>query len=79
MIYLDYISIFSKAPEEHITYIKMTLTPLKKASETLKLKNGDFFTNRMDCLGHLIKSGRFEVYNHTTPYRQHYTRIAKYK
>lgn len=43
----------------------MVSTLLKEIGVALKLNECNFFTSRIDCLGHVIKSGRLEVANYT--------------
>lgn len=44
----------------------MVLTLLREAGVVLKLKKFALFTNSVDYLGHVIRSGLLEIANHTT-------------
>lgn len=57
---------FSRTPEEHVKYTEMVLRLLKNTGVTPKFNNGPFFTNRTNYIGHIIRSGRPKVTNHTT-------------
>lgn len=57
---------FSNSVEEHIRHVDEVLTVLSDAGVSLKLKKCDFFTNRVDYLGHVIHPGKLEVASRNT-------------
>ena len=58
LVYIDDVIIYSKSVEEHIRHVDEVLTALKKAGVTLKMKKCTFFSDTVEYLGHVIKSGR---------------------
>lgn len=63
--FLDDIGILSQTPDQHINHVRKVLTLLNEASVTLHLKKCEFFTNRIDCLGNVIRQRRLEVSTRT--------------
>lgn len=54
---LDYITIFSRTPHEHIEHVPYLLTLLKDAGVELNLKKCENFSNSNDYLGHAFSQG----------------------
>ena len=52
--YLDDIFIFSDTIEEHQGHIRSVVNRLRESRMVLNPKKCDFFSERMDCLGHMI-------------------------
>ena len=52
--YLDDIFIFSDSIEEHQEHIRLVIDRLRRAKMVLNPKKCDFFSKKMDCLGHII-------------------------
>ena len=52
--YLDNIFIFSKTVEEHQDHIWLVIDQLRESKMVLNPKKCDFFSEKMDCLGHII-------------------------
>ena len=53
-VYLDDIFIFSDTIEDHEKHLRIILDILREAEMTLNPKKCDFYSERMDCLGHII-------------------------
>lgn len=65
LVYLDDIFMYSESSDKHISPVGQVLTLLNEAGVTLKLKNCEFFTNRIAYLGHVIKPGGQAVSSYT--------------
>ena len=52
--YLDDIFIFSDTVEEHQEHIRLVVDRLRESRMVLNPKKCDFFSEKMDCLGHII-------------------------
>ena len=52
--YLDDIFIFSDTIAQHQEHIRLVLDRLRKSKMVLNPKKCDFFSEKMDCLGHII-------------------------
>jgi hypothetical protein len=52
--YLDNIFIFSESIEEHQEHIRLVIDQLCKSKMVLNPKKCDFFSNKMNCLRHII-------------------------
>jgi hypothetical protein len=52
--YLDDIFIFSDTVEEHENHIRMVMEKLQEAEMIINPRKCDFYSKRMDCLGHII-------------------------
>ena len=52
--YLDDIFIFSDSIEEHQEHIRLVIDRLRRAKMVPNPKKCDFFSKKMDCLGHII-------------------------
>ena len=61
LVYIDDIIIYWKSVDEHIRHVDEILTTLKVAEITLKMKKCNFFSDKVEYLGHLIRLGRLEV------------------
>lgn len=57
---------FSCTPDGNIDEVRQVLTLLLDASVTFTLKKCEFFTDRINYLGHVILPGCLEVLSHTT-------------
>ncbi|KAJ3474829.1 hypothetical protein NLI96_g12232 [Meripilus lineatus] len=53
-VYLDDIFVFSDSVEEHEEHLNMVFAILRKAELYLKKEKCDLYSDRMDCLGHII-------------------------
>ena len=53
-VYLDDIFIFSDTIEDHEKHLRIILDILRDAEMTLNPKKCDFYSEQMDCLGHVI-------------------------
>ena len=53
-VYLDDIFIFSDKIEDHERHLQIVMDILRKEEMTLNPKKCDFYSDRMDCLGHII-------------------------
>ena len=53
-VYLDDIFIFSETVGEHQNHIRMVIGWLRESKMVLNPKKCDFFSEKMDCLGHII-------------------------
>ena len=62
-VYIDDVLIFTKKEEEHFAQVSHVLTLLEEAGVKLELKKCFFFHERVEYLGHAIKSGRLSVAN----------------
>lgn len=62
--YPDDIVMFSKPPDWNIGHVRQILKSIKDAGVALKLEKCEPFTNLMDCLFHVIKSGCLAVHSH---------------
>lgn len=58
---LDIMFIFSKYVKGRIEYVRQVLKLLNDVRAVLKLQNGEFFMNCIDCIGHIFQPGRPEV------------------
>lgn len=65
MVYLNNILIVLKIPQVQIFHTNMVSTLLKETGETLQLMKCVFFTNHIDYLVHVVKSGRLEYVDYT--------------
>lgn len=53
-VYLDDIFVFSDSVEEHEEHLNTVFSILRKAELYLKKEKCDLYSDRMDCLGHII-------------------------
>jgi len=53
-VYLDDIFMFSNTLEEHERHLQLVLNALMKAEFYLKCEKCDLYTEKLDCLGHMI-------------------------
>ena len=51
--YLDYIIIFSKPPQEHLSHIRMVFKKLKSVNLFMKKSKCNFFFKEIQYLGHI--------------------------
>lgn len=61
LVYIDDVIIYSKSVDEHIVHVDEVLTCLSEAGITLKISKCNFFSDKIEYLGHVIKPGRLEV------------------
>ena len=54
--YLDDIIIFSKTPQEHLSYIRMVFKKLKSANLSVKKSKSSFFSKEIQYLGHILSA-----------------------
>ena len=54
--HLDDIIIFSKTPQEHLSYIHMVFEKLKSANLTMKKSKCNFFSKEIKYLGHILST-----------------------
>jgi Reverse transcriptase (RNA-dependent DNA polymerase) len=54
LVYLDYVMVFSGSRSAHLAHVAEVLTLLGNAGFSLKLKKCHFFSETVDCLGHVI-------------------------
>ena len=54
IIYLDYIIVFSKMPDEHIKWLQSVFKKLDQAGLHLKPSKCNFFKKRVEYLGHIV-------------------------
>ena len=54
--YLDNIIIFSKTPQEHLSYIRMVFEKLKSANLSMKKSKCSFFLKEIQYLGHILSA-----------------------
>lgn len=66
MIYLDDIAVFRKNFTENMEHLRKLLTLLANYGLKLKLNKGNFFAERTDYLGHIIRSSKKYGAGHTT-------------
>lgn len=66
LVYLDDITIFSRNADDHISHDRTAMYVLHKAVVMLSLNNRKFFTENVDDLWHIIRSGKLELADHTT-------------
>ena len=53
-VYLDDIFIFSDTIKDHKHHLRIVMDILREAEMILNPKKCDFYSKRMDCLGHVI-------------------------
>ena len=53
-VYLDDIFVFSDSVEDHEKHLGMVFEMLKGAKLFLKAEKCDFYSKKMDCLGHIV-------------------------
>jgi Reverse transcriptase (RNA-dependent DNA polymerase) len=61
LVYLDDVIVFSGSRSGHLAYVAEVLTLLGNAGLSLKLNKFHFFSETVDYLGHVIRSGRLGV------------------
>ena len=61
LIYLDDIIVFSKAPKEHLTQLRVVFEKLKEAGLKLKPSKCEFFKKSLTYLEHRILEGGIET------------------
>lgn len=61
LMYINDVSIFSKAFDEHIRHEDERLTTITEANTTLTISKCLFFSDNVEYLGHLIKPGKLEI------------------
>lgn len=61
LVYPDDIIIFYGNLDEHLDHISALVTVLRNVGITLKLRKCEFFTNTVQDLGHIIRSGRLKI------------------
>lgn len=66
LVYLDDINIFSLAAVEHIEQARTVLLLLHRAGVMLILSKCNFFSDEIDCLGHVMHAGQFGLASHAT-------------
>ena len=54
--YLDYIIIFRKTPQEHLSHIRMIFEKLKSANLSMKKSKCSFFSKDIQYLGHILSA-----------------------
>ena len=54
--YLDDIKIFSKTPQEHLSYIRKVLEKLWSAKLSMKMSKCNFFSKDIQYLGHILST-----------------------
>ena len=54
--YLDDIILFSKNPQEHLSYIRMVFKKLKSANLFMKKSKCNFFSKEIQYLGHILSA-----------------------
>ena len=54
--YLDYIIIFSKTPQEHLSHIQMVFEKLKSVNLSMKRSKCSFFSKEIQYLGHILSA-----------------------
>lgn len=65
LLYLVDIIIFSKHAYKHIEHVRQVLTLFNDAGMMLILKKSKFFTDQINYLAHVIKTGKLQVADHT--------------
>lgn len=70
LVYLDDILVFSKSISEQFEHLRIVMSLLSEAGVTMKLKFFYFFTDRIDCLGHVIQPGLLDIAPNTTDYNR---------
>ena len=61
IIYLDYIIVFSKTPEEHLKQLQRVFDKLAKAGLKLKPSKCEFFKSKITYLGHIVSAAGIET------------------
>lgn len=61
LVYLEDNVVFSRSAAEHIDHVRHEVMILGDAGAALKLKKCDFFTDKIDYLGHVIFRRRLET------------------
>ena len=51
--YLDDLIIFSKTPQEHLSYIRQVFKKLRSAKLSMKMRKCNFFSKEIQYLGHI--------------------------
>ena len=54
--YLDYIIIFTKTAEEHLSHIRKVFEKLRSAKLSMKLSKCHFFLKEIQYLGHILST-----------------------
>ena len=54
--YLDDIIIFSKTPQEHLSYIKQVFEKLRSEKLSMKMSKCNFFLKEIQYLGHILST-----------------------
>ena len=54
--YLDDIIIFSKTPQEHLSYIRKVFKKLRSAKLSMKMSKCTFFSKEIQYLGHILSA-----------------------
>lgn len=60
-MYVKEFILFSEDPEEHIKHVDIALKALKEARLSPKINKYKFFKNKLRYLGHIVRSGTFDV------------------
>lgn len=66
VFYLDYIFIFSRAPERYADHEPQNLAQCKEIKLKFKLNNCLFLTDANNCIGLVIRRKRLEIATHTS-------------
>ena len=66
LVYLDDVIVFSKTFDQHLDHVAEVMTDLQEAGFSLNLKKCDFFKNKVDYLGHVVRPGKLAVTQKTT-------------
>ena len=61
LVYLDDVIVFSKTFDQHLDHVAEVMTDLQEAGFSLNLKKCDFFKNKVDYLGHVVRPGKLAV------------------
>ena len=63
---MDDVIVFSKKFDQHLEHVAEFITALQEAGFSLKLKKCDFFKNKVDYLGHVVRPGKLAVAQKST-------------
>jgi len=63
LVYLDDVIIFSSSAEQHVKDVDVVVTRLCEAGVTLNLEKCTWFSDKVECLGHIVGPGQLHVQN----------------
>ena len=62
LVYVDDVIILDASAEQHVKDVDVVLTRLREAGVTLNLEKCTWFSDEVECLGHIFRQGPLHVH-----------------